>query len=200
MLVRSLARCLLAALIVSTSGCAKAELDARRDHILAADHGWIDLTLKAPSAQLPDAEHTSCSIAFGFHGESLLDASADLKQAQANKILVGYRFPAPSGSLQTELHISGCVKAPLVLKLPLELKKDYLVELAFDGSAVNVKRDVPYDPTSLEWVRSQILQMQAESNAAYAAMSTLTKIALASLALNFLMLLLMLWSRRSKAR
>jgi hypothetical protein len=66
---------------LDASGCAKAELDARRDHILAADHGWIDLTLKAPSGQLPDAEHTSCSIAYSFHGESLLGASADLKQA-----------------------------------------------------------------------------------------------------------------------
>jgi hypothetical protein len=199
MIKSALGRCLIMACVVSSSGCAKAEQwDARRDHILAGDHGWIDLTLKTPLAQLPDADHAGCHISYGFNGEELLSASADLKEAQANQILVGYRFPAPSGALNTSLHISFCVKEPVVVKLPLDLKKDHLAELEFDGTTVVVKRSIPYEPTSLEWVRTQILQLQTDNGASSMAVSTLTKIALASLGLNFLVLLLLLWKWRAR--
>ena len=195
---RLVVRSLIAALVVSAPGCSRAESDARRDHILAADHGWIDLTLKAPVGAAAGADLKRCDISFGFHGESLLDASADLAQAEANKILVGYRFPAPAGMLHTELTIAHCVKNEVVVKLPLDLKKDHLAELEFDGTTVLVKSSAPYEPTSLEWVRTQILEMQAENGASSTAVSTLTKIALASLGLNFLMLLLMMWTWRGK--
>lgn len=200
MIKSTLGRCLIMACVVFSSGCAKAEpWDARRDHILAGDHGWIDLTLKAPLAQLPDADHAACHISYSFNGESLLSAAADLKEAQANQILVGYRFPAPSGALKTALHISLCVKDDVVVQLPLDLKKDHLVELEFDGTTVVVKNSAPYEPTSLEWVRTQILQLQSDSSASSMAVSTLTKIALASLGLNCLVLLLLLWTWRARS-
>jgi hypothetical protein len=195
-----LGRCLVMACVVLSAGCAKAEQwDARRDHILAGDHGWIDLTLKTPLAQLPGDKHSGCHISYGFNGESLLSAAADLKEAQANQILVGYRFPAPSGALKTSLHISLCVKDDVVVELPLDLKKDHLVELEFDGTTVVVKSSLPYEPTSLEWVRTQILQLQTDNGASSMAVSTLTKIALASLGLNFLVLLLLLWKWRARS-
>jgi hypothetical protein len=98
---------------MSISGCHAQMSDARRDHVLAGDHGWIDLALN-----------------------------------------VG---PKSGG---------------------------------YDGkkSCLTLESSTPYEPTSLEWVRGEILKLHANNDTSGAAVSRLTAIAIASLALNLLAL------------
>src|ERR1700712_2084278 len=91
------------------AGCAKPSdiSAARRDHILAGPHGWIDLTLHAPaaasapvSANAPLAK--ACVMAFVVNGEPMMQESGDPAQADAARIPLGYRFVSPAGALHAE--------------------------------------------------------------------------------------------------
>lgn len=93
------------AILLSSAGCRAEMSDARRDHVLAGNHGWIDLT--------------------------------------------GYRVAVPTGKLQTELTIDGCVPLPVVVTLPLDLAKDHLARLVFDGSSLTLHSSV-LEPASVE--------------------------------------------------
>ncbi len=202
MMNSALSRLLIAACVIVSPGCSRAEESiARREHILAADHGWIDLTVKAPLAPPAPSDgkdRSGCYIQYLFNGEQALAAAGDLAMAQANNNAIGYRFPAPAGELQTELTISTCVKEPVTVKLTLPLKKDHLAHVEFDGAKLVVQDMAPHEPTSLEWVRKQIVQLQAENGESSGAVTKLTNIALASLGLNFLALLLIMWKWRGR--
>ncbi|MES2018135.1 MAG: hypothetical protein V4484_16730 [Pseudomonadota bacterium] len=175
--------------LLSSAGCRAEMSDARRDHVLAGDHGWIDLTLKAaPSA--PDFDPKKiCSVSFWSGDESLLGEGADLSRAAQNANPIGYRFAVPSGKLQAEVRLEGCVTKPLVLPLPLDLAKDHLARLVFDGGKVLLESTAPYEPTSLDWVRGEILKLHSSNEASVAAVSRLTTLTIASLTLNLLALL-----------
>lgn len=189
--------CAISILLVC-SGCKADMSDARRDHLLAGDHGWIDLTVHAP-AQAPGFDpQKACRISLLLNGEAMLGESADLAQAEASHIPLGYRFVAPAGKLQAELNFSACVKDTYTVKYPLVLEKDQLANMLFDGKAVSLQSTSAYEPTSLEWVRAEMLKLQADNAASGSALSMLTKIAIASLVLNALTLLYFLGRQRRK--
>lgn len=183
------------AILLSSAGCRAEMSDARRDHVLAGNHGWIDLTLKAPPKAVGFDDKTNCVVTFSSNGERQLMESAGMA-GEAGQAPFGYRFVVPSGKLKTELTIDACVPAPVVLTLPLGLPKDHLARLAFDGSSLVLEGSAPYEPTSLEWVRGEILKLHADNGSTDAAMSKLTTIAVISLALNVLALLVFFVTRR----
>ena len=50
-------KALVVAMLVTCSGCGNADVsNARRDYILAGDHGWIDLTVNSLAQQDKDKE------------------------------------------------------------------------------------------------------------------------------------------------
>lgn len=197
---RLLAGTALLAVMFSSAGCKAQMSDARRDHVLAGDHGWVDLTLKAaPGAPAFDPKK-QCQVAFWADGEQILLETADLAKAAQNPNPVGYRFVVPSGKLQAELRLDGCVTKELTLSLPLELAKDHLAQLAFDGSKLVLEGTAPYEPTSLDWVRGEILKLHSNNETSGAAIAKLTTLAFASLALNLLALLAFVLTRRKLSR
>jgi hypothetical protein len=189
----------LLAVLLSSAGCRAEMSDARRAHILAGSHGWIDLTLKAAPKAVGFDAGKRCVVSFASNGERQLAEVADLARAEGGDQPYGYRFVVPSGALKTELTLDGCVPLPVVVTLPLALAKDHLARLVFDGSSLVLHSSAPYEPTSLEWVRGEIVKLHANNDASGAAVSRLTTIAIASLALNGLALLLFFFSRRKRA-
>lgn len=193
--------CVLAVLLLN-AGCEAKEMpDSRRDYLLAHDHGWIDLVVKAPAGAPGFKPGEACSVGLMINGDMLLFENANLAGAGSAGMPVGFRFVAPAGKLDAALHLHGCVKDELVLKLPLQLTKDHLVELAFDGVALTAGKAIPFEPTSLEWVRTEMLRMQANTRAGDAATGKLTTLATASVVLNAFGLLALLcyaWSRRRR--
>ena len=183
--LRNLATSSMLAVVLSTAACHAKEMpDSRRDYLLAHDHGWIDLTVKAPSGAAGFKAGEACYVALVVNGETLLEEGADLAAADSAGIPVGYRFVAPAGKLQAELHIGRCVKDELVVKVPLQLDKDHLLALAFDGTAATAGAATPFEPASLDWVRAEMLSMQANREANDAATDKLTRLAICSAILN----------------
>ena len=183
-------RSLLLLSLLAFAACTKAS-DARRDYLLARPHGWIDLTVHAPSPAVAASAvagakrnaSSDCRIAFAIDGETLVDESGDLAAADAAGNALGYRVVAPAGSLHGELTIEGCVP-PLRLALPVALEKDHLARLEFDGRRIAVSSTEAYSPVTLEAVRGDVAQLQARGQAADERVSALTKLAIAGLLLN----------------
>lgn len=201
--LRRMAAWSMLAVLLSNAACNAKEMpDARRDYLLAHAHGWIDLTVKAPAGAPGYKAGEACSMGLSINGDMLLLESAHLAEAGNAGIPVGFRFVAPAGKLDAALHLHGCIKDALVLKLPLQLDQDHLVELAFDGAALTAGQPRPFALTSLDWVRTEILRMQAQAQAGEAATGKLTTLATASVALNAFGLLALLayacWRRRRR--
>ena len=193
-------RSLILLTLAACAGCTRAS-DARNDHILAGPHGWIDITLHAPSpdgaASAPDGS-PSCSVAFRVNGETLLwETGVALVQADAAKSPIGYRFVVPAGTLSTVLTISGCVKAGVRATLPLTLDKNRLALLGFDGKALALTSNEPYQPATLDAVRGDVAALHERGETTDGALSTLTKLVIASVGLNVVALVVAL-RRRSR--
>jgi len=190
----------LSVLLILCSACGKADMsDARMNHLMAADHGWIDLTLKslAPSKVKANANANDCTVAFSVNGETLLRESANFAAAQSKGNPIGYRFPAPSGDLDIELNYSICVKDPVVVKQTLNLPKDHLMNIVFDGSKLSVERVNEYIPPSLEWVRAELESMRGDASDTEHRISYLSKLVLCCIGFNLVVVVLLLWRRRS---
>ena len=193
--MRMLPRLLLLMTLLACAGCTKASDAslARRDHILAGPHGWIDVTLHAPTpASAPVAAakaasaaglSTNCTMRLRVDGEPLLQEFGDLAQADAAKSPLGYRVVVAAGALNTELTIAGCVSRPLVLALPLTLEKDHLALLEFDGQHLALRSAEPYAPATLDAVHDDVAKLHERGEATDAALSTLTRLALANVLL-----------------
>jgi hypothetical protein len=190
---------MLLAVLLGSAGCRAEMSDARRDHVLAGDHGWIDLTLTAaPKTALYDPKK-SCLVSFSSGGEHQFSESADLAQAAGSPNPPGYRVVVPAGKAQGELRLDACLPQPLVVTLPLDVAKDHLVRVVFDGAGLVLQGSTPYEPTTLEWVRGEMLTLRAANDTSTAAVSLLTTLAVASLALNVVALLafmLVRWQRQ----
>jgi hypothetical protein len=201
--MRLRARSLLLLSLLAFAACTKAS-DARRDYLLARPHGWIDLTLHAPApaaaasaaAGKEPAASSDCRIAFAVNGETLLEESGDLASADAAKNPLGYRVVAPAGSLDGELEITGCVPR-WRQALPITLDKDHLARLEFDGRHLAVASTEAYAPVTLDAVHGDVAQLQARGEAADERVSTLTRLAIAGVVLN-LVVLAAVFLRRSR--
>jgi hypothetical protein len=206
--MRHLPKTLILLTLMLCVGCAKpSDISvARRDHILAGPHGWIDLTLHAPvAASAPASKEVAgldknCTIVFTVDGEPLIDERGDLAQADAAKSPLGYRFVAPAGALRTELAISGCVAAPLPLLLPLTLDNGKLAVLEFDGQRLSVASTQAWEPATLEAVRGEVTALHRSGDTAEGTLSTLTKLVIASVLLNVVALLVAIAALRRRTR
>ncbi len=163
---------------------------ARLDHILAGPHGWIDLTIKASPKMAGYDPKKGCSVAVTSNGELMFAGGADLARFVDNPIPFGFRYAVPSGKSEAEVTIDGCVPKALSFALPLDLPENHLAHLVFDGSALVVASTEPFEPTSLEWVRGEIIKLHANNESAGDAVAGLTTIAKASLGLNLALLLI----------
>jgi len=220
--MHTLTKCLLLLTMLACAGCTRASDDARIDHILAGPHGWIDLTLHAPvaadgaasvglgldslqikrdgtnrvTANATLAPTTSCNISLEANGEKRLIETADLASADAAGVPIGYRLVVPAGALKTKLAISGCV-GELDFSLPLKLEQDQLALLEFDGRKLALKSTQPYSPSTLDSLHGEVARLQQRTDGHDAALSTLTKLAIAGLLLNAVVIVLVLVRRRS---
>jgi hypothetical protein len=196
--MRLLTKSLLVVALLAAAGCTKAD-DARRDHILAGPHGWIDITLKAPAAvkaaASTPARVPTCGMRLQVNGETRLDEAGDLVQADAAGNSLGYRFVVPPGTLDTTLAISRCVKDDLRLSLPLVLEDKQLALLTFDGQKLLLVATQAYEPTTLDAVRSDVHRLHQRGEATDGTLSMLTKLAIAILVLNVVVLVVALKRR-----
>lgn len=188
---------LMLVLILMCSGCSKADTsDARRDHILSGDHGWIDLTINKPSQKGGLKAITPCLVSFSTNGETLINESVDLAKADASKNPIGYRFAVPSGLLQAELVISSCIKNQQLTKLSINLIKDQLATIRFDGQNLTLQDATTYDPTTLEKVREEVKSIQVNGESYADNIATLKKLVIVSLLFNFIIMLGFVLRRR----
>lgn len=200
--------------LIACAGCAKPSdvtdaSVARRDHILAGPHGWIDLTVHAPApasaplsgtvstpnaagaktASSVDRSSTMCQMAFLVDGEPMIEPTGDLAQADAAKSPLGYRFVVPAGTLHAELTIWNCVEPRRSLPLSTTLEKGHLAMLEFDGHHLAVASTRAWEPTTLEDVNADVAKLHDHGDATDGALSILTKLAIASVLLNVVVLL-----------
>ena len=198
--MRLLIKLLLLFALIACAGCTRASGDARIDHILAGPHGWIDIVLHTPKLIVAEGAASavglpSCSVQFETNGETRLSEGADLVQADAAGTPIGYRFAVPAGALKTELHLSGCTDE-LDVSLPVKLDKDQLALIEYDGSKLVLKATQPYVPTSLDGLHGEIATLQQRADGSDTTLSTLTKLAIASVLLNAVVIALVLARRR----
>jgi hypothetical protein len=189
------------AILLGSTGCRADISDARRDHILAGPHGWIDLTFKSAPRLEAYQRDEQCVIELSLAQQQQLMDSLALADAGRQAAPPGFRFVAPAGKGEASLTLSACLPQPQVLRLPLDVGKDQLLHLVYDGSALVLESSVPFEPTTLEWVHEEVLKLHASNNASNDAVGKLTHIAVASLALNvlaLLILILVLWKRYRK--
>lgn len=170
--------------------------DARMSHLMAGDHGWIDLTVKALSQPKDKFTANECTVMLVVNGESVLRESANFAVADAKGNSIGYRFPAPSGQLDVEFTYLSCVKEPFSIKQSLSLAKDHLAKVVFDGSNLVVSDSSAYKPTSLEAVGAEMKTMRDGVSETEKKLSNNRELILLCLGLNFLILVLLLWRRR----
>lgn len=182
--------------LVLCSGCSKAEMsDARMNHLMAGDHGWIDLTMKVPAPSKEQPVTHDCAVTFSVNGETLLRESANFIAAHSKGSPIGYRFPAPSGQLDVELIYSLCSKEPLVIRQPLTLMKDHLAKVTFDDASLAIDGAGEYKPASLEWVGSQLEGMRNAAADTDHRLSNTNVLVLVCLVLNLLALVVLIWRR-----
>ncbi len=189
--------------LLACAGCTQASdaSVARRDHLLAGPHGWIDITLHAPAgasskpaASAPVAS-PDCLLAFVVNGETMMQESGDLAQADAARNPLGYRFIVPAGELSTRLAILNCVKEPLSLPLSLTLERNHLALLEFDGRKLVSASTQAYEPATLDAVHDDVARLHTHGAATDGTLSTLTKLVIASLVLNFVVIVVALTRR-----
>ena len=195
--MRSMTKTLFLLSLLLCVGCTRASSDARRDHLLAGPHGWIDLTLHAPAAALAaSAAGPGCGLSLEVNGEDLLVESGDLAQADGAGNPLGYRVVAPAGALKTTLAIDRCVKTPLRIDLPLTLEADHLALLEFDGRQLVLKATQPWQPATLDGLRADVAALHERAQADDGRFTTLTRLAIAGLAANLVLLAFLLARRR----
>jgi len=201
------ARVLIFLVLIQCAGCSKAELsEARKNYLLARDHGWIDVVVQTPPAprggENPPRE---CTLTVMSNGESLLFESADFRAAAAGGSPIGYRFPVAVGAQDLELKFERCLKDGRVLKQKLDIKKDELVQLSVQGSAMETGSATPYRPATLDGVsdsserlRAQVETLAAATGQATSRTSTLSWLVVAALMSNVVTLLVLLLRRRPR--
>ncbi len=202
--MHALAKALLVLATLACSACSRAEpVEARRDHILAADHGWVDVTLHAAPAAAASAAAagTACAVAVSINGEAFVRDSIDLAAADAARSPIGYRFAVPAGRLDAALHVT-CGQADVAADLPLDVVKNQVSTLEFDGAKLALVRSAFLDPASMDSLRGDLLKMQDASNSSYAVMARMTQLLVASIVLNVLVIVVVFatrWRRRRGA-
>ena len=214
--------------LLACAGCAKPSdiSQARRDHLLAGPHGWIDVTVHAPAAAASaasasasaavhaavtldgkdaplkpaDMRSGNCRLEFTVNGEVMMADDGNLAQADAAANPLGYRFPVPAGALDGALRISSCVESPLQVKLPLTQGKDQLSLLEFDGKALALKSVQPYAPATLDTVHADVARLHDRGDATDGMLANLRRLVFASIILNLVVLGMLFRRRRRKSR
>ena len=205
--MRMLAKTSILLALILCAGCAKpsdAVSVARRDHVLAGPHGWIDITLRAPVAASAASAASAavagkpaasaarlshdCGIVLAVDGETMLLESGDLARASAANNPLGYRFVVPAGTLETRLVIMGCVKPDIEQLLSVTMQKDHVASLEFDGRQLTLKADEPYSPASLDELRTQSSALHSDVEGLNVTMFSLTRLVHLSVLLNVIVL------------
>ena len=205
--MRMLAKTSILLALILCAGCAKpsdAVSVARRDHVLAGPHGWIDITLHAPAAAAASSAASAaaadkpaasaaglshdCGIVLAVDGETMLVESGDLARAAAANNPLGYRFVVPTGTLDTRLAITGCVKPDIEQSLSVTMQQDHVALLEFDGRQLALKADEPYAPASLDELRTQSSTLHSDVEGINVMMSSLTRLVHLSVLLNVVVL------------
>ena len=220
----ALTKSAIALALLACAGCAKPSdiSEARRDHLLAGPHGWLDVTVHAPAAPAStasapvqvavtpngkdaplkpaDVRSGDCRLEFIVNGEVMMADDGNLARADAAGNPLGYRFPVPAGTLDSELHISSCVENPLQVKLPLTQGKDQLSLLEFDGKALALKSVQPYAPATLDTVHADVARLHDRGDATDGMLANLRRLVFASIILNLVVLGMLFRRRRRKSR
>lgn len=205
--------------LLACAGCAKPSdiSEARREHLMAGPHGWIDVTVHAPtpasapasapaqvvvklsgkeSLKVTDLRPNDCHLEFTVNGETMMVDYGNLAQADAAGNPLGYRFPVPAGALDTGLDISSCVDARLSVKLALAQAKDQLSLLEFDGKALALKAMQPYAPATLDTVHGDVGKLHEHGEATDGTLANLTRLVFAGVILNLVVLGVLFLRRR----
>lgn len=124
--------------------------EARRHHILAGPHGWIDLTVGPLAKEITLREERNCALSLLVNGESLIEEQGDPAAASAHGAPLGYRFPAPAGKLDLKLRYASCVEKPVEYTLNLELPQGRLATVQADNGVMRSVGLTPYDPATLD--------------------------------------------------
>lgn len=163
---------LLLCLLLSTTSCATAITRPREAYILARDHGWIELTVVDAGipARVRDieeppepAEPPYCEVKLEVDGEPFLDEVVFPKGSTPPYVVdSGFRFPVPAGTLELTLEYADCHPVPgseippRTARLPLNVAKDTVLALRYDGISLQLEQVKTEQRATLETVNAKL--------------------------------------------
>lgn len=149
-------KAVLFALLLALSGCGRAEVsDARKDYLLAKEHGWVELTLDiAPPLINPEAQ--KCVLEATINGETFLTEPLFPAGNPDKSIKTGFLFVAPAAQNTLVLDYSLCQKTPQQTSIKINLPTNNLVRLNFDGKTLTASAPESYTPASLATLNDKL--------------------------------------------
>lgn len=165
------------ALVITLSfvSCAKAVSPSRMAYITAKDHGWIEFSLldyDIPAA-LPSENEVDdspkppyCSIVIKLNEEEFVSEEVfPLGDQPPYSIDTGFRFPAPAGIFRLSVVYSGCdieddEEIQIVLDATVEVRKNFVTPVHFDGSSLIVEALVENEVVTLEDIDNQLRKIE----------------------------------------
>ncbi|WP_035057258.1 hypothetical protein [Andreprevotia chitinilytica] len=184
-------------------------IDARRDYILARDHGWLEISLKVDGipdqppvkgkSQAPGGPD-SCFIGVAFNKEKMISTFAEaIGDKTPYSLDTGYRFAVPARPGNVSVSLEGCIQKPRQAELKVDISKGTVYNLAFDGTSLKLEGQHPFDSVTLDSLNGKLANLddaQAQLDAAVA--QSRKEMLWGFLGLGLVVLLAAVWLRRRK--
>ena len=163
-------------------GCAKAITSKPRyDNIIANDHGWIEIEIVHEGVEsITDTQQESemplCNFSVYLNNEPVIkEKIIPFGKESPYKTDTGFRIPAPVGKLELEMHYSGCsgyevqidaqenqnkIFNSVDITQTVEVKKNMVVELYFDGNELISKGVKQNDVITLQDINQKMINIE----------------------------------------
>lgn len=181
----------LALLLLSLSGCGRADLsEARRDYLLAGPHAWLSLSLDRHAAA---GDHPGCTLQASLDNEPLL--SEALQASADGQLRRGWLLPVPAGKASLSVQLNDCGGSAIPASA-LSLDENHLLQITLSDQGLQSHDAGPWSPASLDAVQQHLDQLQADSSSALTRQQQYNKLLLGLIGL---LIALQLFSLRRRA-
>ena len=145
-------KALLIGALLLVSGCGRAELSAaRKDYVLAKDHGWLELTVEVPPGRFrPPTNQRHCALQVDINGETFTQEALYLQGDPGHySVNTGFLLVAPAGVSTIDLSVGDCAATTLHSTLSVTVAKNHMLQLAYNGQTLARTAEQAYLPPTL---------------------------------------------------